>query len=239
VIYFLIPVYNEVLNITELTNNLKVSLPGYNKFFLFVDDCSTDGTTELLAANLSGEKYFVIKKDQNYGPGDSFNRGFEWILQNSKSAEDIIITMEADNTSDIEILSNMFKISGLGFDLVLASVFAQGGGFEKTTLIRKLISFTINVLLRLVFDIRVLTLSSFYRVYSIKLIQAIKDKYVTIVDEKGFICMIEILIKAIKLKSNIIEVPMKLYSTRRKGKSKMKILRTSFGYLKFLFTHKY
>ena len=238
-IYFLIPVFNEALNIEELTFSLKSSLPECEKFFLFVDDSSTDGTIEKINLNLVNEKFFIITKGKNYGPGDSFNRGFDWILNNSESDKDLIVTMEADNTSDIEILATMVKISEFGFDLVLASVYAQGGGFEKTTLLRKLISFTINVFLRLVFDIKVLTLSSFYRVYSMKLIKDIKENYGNIVDEKGFICMIEVLIKAIKLKSKIIEVPMRLHSTRRKGKSKMKLFKTSIGYLKFLITHKY
>ncbi len=52
--------------------------------------------------------------------------------------------------------------------------------------------------------------------------------------ETGFICMLEILIKAIKCDAKIIEVPMVLKSTKRIGKSKMKIVKTSMDYLKFL-----
>jgi dolichol-phosphate mannosyltransferase len=99
-------------------------------------------------------------------------------------------------------------------------------------------SFFANLILRLVFDIKVLTLSSFYRVYKISLIKAIKEKNKDIITETGFISMIEILIKAIKLEAKIIEVPMLLKSENRKGKSKMKIFKTIVSYLKFLFTNK-
>ena len=51
--------------------------------------------------------------------------------------------------------------------------------------------------------------------------------------------MLEILIKSIKAGASIIEVPMQLNSNNRKGKSKMKIYKTSMEYLKFLFREKF
>ena len=140
-IYFLIPVYNEALNVEELTKSLKNTLTDYDKYYLFVDDCSSDNTLDLISANLNGEKFNIIIKEKNQGPGDSFNLGFEWILLHSEKEDDIVVTLEADNTSDLSILSKMIKISEMGFDLVLASVYAQGGGFEQTTFFRKIISF--------------------------------------------------------------------------------------------------
>lgn len=171
----------------------------------------------------------------NHGPGYAFNTGFEWILENSKDPlRDKIITMEADCTSDLTIAETMIRISDIGFDLVLASVYVQGGGFEKTSMMRKFLSFFANMLLRQKFDIRVLTLSSFYRLYSVSLIRKIKDKYGTIIKETGFISMIEFLLKAINVKASIIEVPVKLLSDKRKGDSKMKKMKTSMSYLSFL-----
>ena len=46
--------------------------------------------------------------------------------------------------------------------------------------------------------------------------------------------MLEILIKAIKVNAKILEVPMVLKSENRIGKSKLKILKTTFAYVKFL-----
>ena len=237
-IYFLIPVYNEALNVEELTKSLKNTLTDYDKYYLFVDDCSSDNTLDLISANLNGEKFNIIIKEKNQGPGDSFNLGFEWILLHSEKEDDIVVTLEADNTSDLSILSKMIKISEMGFDLVLASVYAQGGGFEQTTFFRKIISFIINIFLRLIFDIKTLTLSSFYRVYKIQLLKYIKSSYKMIVAEKGFVSMVEVLLKAIRLNSSIIEIPMRLHSTRRKGKSKMKTLKTAVSYIRFLLRKK-
>jgi len=233
-IYILIPVYNESQNINALHENLMSSLTNEENFYIFVDDKSTDNTVEKLRSTFQGKNHHIIEKTKNQGPGHSFNIGFEWIIDHSKNDNDIIITMEADNTSDTGILHDMYTISKLGYDLVLASVYAQGGGFEKTTLFRKIISFMVNMLFRSIYNIKVLTLSSFYRIYHISLIEKIKANYPVIISEKGFICMLEILMKAIKQQAKIIEVPMILKWKNRKGKSKMKIIETTISYLRFL-----
>jgi len=233
-IYFIIPVYNEELNIEELSCNLVTALPGEKKYFVFVDDCSEDKTLDKIKSLFAENALHIITKPLNKGPGDSFNLGFEYLLSQKLLKDDLVITIEADNTSDINILDKMISNSRLGYDLVLASPYAQGGGFEETTIWRRFLSFVANSLLRFVFDVKVLTLSSFYRVYKPDILHRIKAKYDVIIKEPGFICMVEILIKSIRCKAEIIEVPMKLYSGKRKGKSKMKIIKTGISYFKFL-----
>jgi len=237
-IYFLIPVYNEALNLQLLAENLKNSIPSQEKFFVFVDDGSIDNSSTIITKEFYGFDYIILGDGKNHGPGFSFNLGFEWILEHSHDITDKIVTMEADNTSDIELLDKMIIISDLDYDLVLASVYAQGGGFQKTNFFRRFISFIANMVFRSIFNIKILTLSSFYRVYKISLIGEIKSKYINIISESGFISMLEILIKAIKVNAKIIEVPMKLMSANRKGKSGMKIMKNTLSYLRFLFFKK-
>jgi len=217
-----------------LASNILNSIPEYDKYYVFVDDCSTDNSVELIKELFNKHSYHIITKDENKGPGDSFNKGFNYIIDHSKSDDDIIVTMEADNTSDINILQKLISINQLGYELVLASVYAQGGGFEETSLFRKIISNLANLILRYFYNIKVQTLSSFYRVYDIKLLKRIKTKYGNIINENGFISMVELLIKSIKSDATIIEVPMKLYSKKRAGKSKMKVFKTMISYIRFL-----
>ncbi|MBN8703768.1 MAG: glycosyltransferase [Bacteroidetes bacterium] len=237
-IYFLVPVYNEADNIPELANSLHSKLTEYTKFFVFVDDKSTDTTVDVIKQNFPESNLHIITKEQNAGPGDSFNVGFEWILSNSKDATDVVVTLEGDNTSDKNLLPTLVSISQLGFDMVLASPYAQGGGFSKTSFFRKAISFIANMFFRTFFNVKILTLSSFYRLYTVELIRQIKNSNPKIIAEKGFICMLEILLKAIALKARIIEVPMVLHSDVRKGKSKMKIVKTSLEYFKFFIRYR-
>src|SRR5215213_6650481 len=134
-LYFLIPLYNEEENVTLLHKNITLACPGYKKFFLFVDDASSDNTVDTVTRLFNEEKNFhLITKNKNQGPGDSFNAGFEWILAHSSQSEkDLVITLEGDNTSDLGILDTMIILSDKSYSLVLASVYAQGGGFEGTT----------------------------------------------------------------------------------------------------------
>jgi glycosyltransferase involved in cell wall biosynthesis len=238
-IFILIPVFNEEDNIGSLAKNLIEFKKNNNEefFFVFVDDCSSDKTVELINLYFNDLNFTILLKEFNKGPGDSFQTGFEWILEytgHPKSTTDLVITIEADNTSDLDILSVMISLANQKFDLVLASVYAQGGGFEKTGLIRVVLSFLANVFFRAFFDIKVLTLSSFYRVYRLELIQRIKVSNKKLIEEPGFISMLEILLKSIKVNASIIEVPMKLRSSNRIGKSKMKLFKTFASYIHFL-----
>ncbi len=234
-IYFLVPVYNEVDNLEQLCVNLRNVLPDHEKYFVFSDDGSRDGSQQKIQQMLEKEKYVILGDGSNNGPGYAFNTGFEWILQNAHDIEnDIIVTIEADNTSDLKILPIMIKNTEMGFDLVLASVYAQGGGFDKTSFFRRLTSLTANLILRFALDLKVLTLSSFYRVYKVSIIKKIKENNPVIIHETGFICMIEVLLKAVRSKGSVLEVPMVLNSLQRKGKSKMKVFKTMMSYLRFL-----
>jgi dolichol-phosphate mannosyltransferase len=233
-IYFLIPTFNEAENIENLYHTLSLVLTDYSKFYVLCDDGSKDETIAKINGCFKNEQFIILGDGTNRGPGAAFNTGFEWILNHSTEKNDKIITLEADNTSDTSMLAKMLKISETGFDIVLASVYAQGGGFNKTSFIKKLVSTVANIIMRFFFDLRILTISSFYRIYTVEIVRQIKQQYNTIIDEKGFISVIEILIKAVKLKASIIEVPIVLYSQNRKGKSKMKIVKTTFDYLKFI-----
>lgn len=223
----------------QLSVSLTGTLDGHSKYFVFVDDHSTDQTTDAIRKHFVNSGFHIIEKNTNSGPGDSFNRGFEWILTQSADEMDIIVTMEGDNTSDLSILPQMLAISNLGFDLVLASLYAQGGGFSKTSFIRRFLSFWANILFRSIFNVKVLTLSSFYRVYSISLLKKIQSSHTKIISESGFISMLEILLKAIHLDATIIEIPMQLKSDTRTGKSKMKIARNVVDYILFLLRYKF
>ena len=233
-VYFLIPIFNEEQNLNLLSENLRSILPNENKFFVFSDDGSSDGSVEKIHQLFKGLDYAVLGDGINHCPGYAFNVGFEWLLNQSKDNSDIVVTIEADNTSDLNILYPMVCNNRMGFSLVLASVYAQGGGFDKTSFLRKLYSSIANLVLRFIFDIKVQTLSSFYRVYSIALLKRIKERHKVLIAETGFLCMIEILIKAIKSEATILEIPMMLNSAQRKGKSKMKVFKTMLSYIRFV-----
>jgi dolichol-phosphate mannosyltransferase len=77
------------------------------------------------------------------------------------------------------------------------------------------------------------TLSSFYRVYQVSALQAMRQRWGdAFISSAGFECMVEVLYRAAQLKLRVSEVPMLLDGTRRVGKSKMRVLKTSAAYLR-------
>lgn len=234
-IYFLIPTYNEALNIPHLYQALSSIKHPEPITYVFSDDGSTDTTQEQIKHHFKNDSFTLLGDGVNRGPGYAFNVGFEWVLKQNPAKDDLVVTIEADGTSDLSILPAMLSLQKHGFNLVLASVYAQGGGFDKTSWLRKLVSSVANLLFRFLFDLKVLTLSSFYRVYRVELLQKIKSEKEILIQEPGFICMLEILVKAIACEAKIIEVPMILHSQKRIGKSKLKLIKTSLAYFRFLF----
>ena len=236
-IYFIIPAYNEEKNLPLLIKNTKAAMEelGTSYMIYIVNDGSTDKTSDLCKEYSMTVPLREIKFEKNAGVGSAFRRGFEEAFKVVK-AGDMIITKEADNTSDPDILRKMIELIHSGYDVVLASCFAREGGVENSTIDRHILSFGANMLLKISFPIRgVNTYSSFYRAYDAKRVKMAFEAYQgRILEEKGFVCMVELLVKLSRLPLKITEEPMILKCDRREGQSKMRRSNTIIGYLKFI-----
>lgn len=233
-VYFLIPVYNEALNMAELASSLLSVLPGEEKYFVFVDDASTDNTVVQIKKLFPAPRLTILLKEKNAGPGDSFNLGMEWVLENCREEHALLVSLEGDNTSDLAILPQLIASVKLGNDVALASVYLDGGRFEQTSWFKKVVSGIANASIRLAFGLKIHTLSSFYRVYRLGVLRQVKRHYGVLIAETGFVCMVELIVKIVGTGGKVIEIPTVLHSSRRKGSSKMNMLRTTFGYLRFI-----
>ena len=233
-IYFLAPFYNEEEFLEKFINNLAQSATKYfkrNYKIVLVNDGSQDGSLDIVKIFEKKYPIILISYRTNRGVDVAFKLGFKKILVMSKKG-DLIVTLESDNTSDLNILPKMIEKVDKGADVVLASCYAKGGGIYGTGSFRQITSKIANFILYLAFPIKgVKTYSSFYRVYRVgSFRKAWKAYRNNLIAQKGFVCMVEMLIKLSKLPVKIEEVPMILRWEKRRGKSKMKMGKTVFGY---------
>lgn len=234
-----IPAYNEEENIGRLFERLlsQWQAPGPYRILL-VDDGSTDRTAEVAASFHDRLPLTVVSHSPNLGVGQAFRTAFQTALTLGGPG-DTLVMMEADNTSDLGILNDLLACVREGYDLALASCYMPGGEVEGTTWLRLLLSEIANLLLRLAFPIGVSTYSSFYRAYKIEALRRAMLAYGDqLIEEAGFVCAVEVLVKLSRLDMRIAEVPATLRSSERQGVSKMKVLRTINRYLHFIAHHR-
>jgi len=237
VIHVVVPAYNEAADIAGMLEGVRERLDplGLPCRIVVVDDGSTDDTAGI-CRRMSDARFpvEVVTHPRNLGPGAAFRSGFLAVLRRADPL-DLVVTLEADRTSDPRILLRMLhRVWEEGDHIVLASCYLYGGGIRGTRLHRVGLSHLANGLMKTALGLSGLaTLSSFYRVYQVHALRALHDRYGDdFISTRGFECMVEILYRAARMGLRISEVPMVLDGGRRAGKSKMRVLRTSLAYLR-------
>lgn len=230
-ILFVIPAFNEVENLPRLLGDLagRPLLHAAGSRVIVVDDGSEDGTCDLVRAYRGPLSLQLVELGTNQGPGAAFRAGFDAALAGA-SENALIVTLEADTTSDLDALPGMLARAQAGAELVLASVHA-GGRMVNVSPFRRTMSSAAGVLVRLALGLDARTVSSFFRVYRVSILRAGIVRYGDrLIEEPGFACKAELLVKLSSLGARVEEVPVDLDGSLRIGESRMRILPTLRGY---------
>ena len=115
-----IPVLNEKESLPELVRELEHSLSTYSAWeVLFIDDGSSDGSTEWIADLCTKNSNFkLLQFYRNYGKAAALSEGFK------VATGEYIITMDADLQDDPAEIPNLISKLSDGWDLV--------SGWKKT-----------------------------------------------------------------------------------------------------------
>jgi dolichol-phosphate mannosyltransferase len=238
VIWFVIPAYNEAENIPLLFNRLGPVARNLGARVVIVDDGSTDGTPELIRREARGLDCQIVHNSVNGGVGIALNSGIRHVLA-SAGDDDLMVTLEADNTSDLNDLPAMLSRTDAGYDLVLASVYARGGRIIGVSKFRLLASRAVSDTFRVVGGLReIKTLSSLYRVYRVGVLRRAADTYgYLLVREPGFAASVELLLKLYHAGASIAEIPTTNDWRQRKGQSKLRLWPTVIAYFRVAVAH--
>lgn len=235
-----LPAYNEERNIGRLLDKihaLRTEL-GNSLYVIIVNDGSTDSTETVLKDYADRYEYIqYINHPQNMGLGNAMNTLLQYAAQNLDD-EDILITFDADNTHNPNIIPYMIDVlTGKNLDIVIASRFTKGGKEIGLSRIRKIYSRGAMIFCRLIFHINnVRDYSCGYRAYKIGYLKKLIATYGgKVVSSKGFECMVEILAKAGKIGVRAGEYPLVLEYNLKEGQSKMNVKKTIMGYMRLAF----
>jgi dolichol-phosphate mannosyltransferase len=228
---FVIPAFNEAENLPRLIADLEAlpELRSPGSRVVVVDDGSLDDTAAIVTAYDGCLPLELLRLERNMGPGAAFRLGFLHVLADCPD-EAMIVTLEADTTSDLAVLPTMLAKASAGADVVLASVHG-GGEMLNVSILRRILSRCAGYVVRVALKLDARTVSSFFRVYRASALRAAFARYGDgFIQEPGFACKAEILAKLSSLGVSVNEVPVDLDGSKRIGESNMRIAPTLSGY---------
>lgn len=231
------PAYNEEKDLPNWLMSLR-RIKNIGRVIV-VDDGSRDKTVAAAEKFMQKLPLEIISYRPNRGPGYAFRKGLSRAI-NAAGKDDLVATMECDNTSDLGILGKMVKRVNEGFGVCVASYYTTGGGFADVSWWRIAVSEIGNLVIRFGCGIEsVKTFSSFYRVYRPEVLKKLYRKTNGMLFiENGFACMVELLARLVRQGAKVSEVPMILVGSNRKGNSKMKVLPTILGYFRVVLQYR-
>ncbi len=219
-----VPCFNEELILPDLFNTLESverQLGGiYDLRYIFVDDCSTDGTREALERIFGGRpNSTVVHHVQNAGVAAAIQTGIR------AATTEIVCSIDCDCTYDPHTLGQMIPmLEEEGVDLVTASPYHPEGGVRNVPEWRLGLSRGLSAMYRRLLNHKLYTYTSCFRVYRRTPAAAVQ------LTRRGFLGVMEMLAKMDLAGCSIREFPT-LLEVRMIGRSKMKVLRTIWGHL--------
>ena len=203
----LIPCYNEKRTIEEIVNRIN-NLNNLEIEIIIIDDCSNDGTKEILEDKIKAKVSKIIFNEKNHGKGYSINKGIE-IAQGS-----IILIQDADLECNPKEYHKLTKpiIDGYA-DVVYGSRFI--GGDERRILFfwHTVANKVLTLLSNMFTNLNLTDMETCYKVFRKELIKKVDLK------EKGFGFDPEVTAKIAKLKPKIYEVGISYFGrTYEEGK---------------------
>lgn len=231
-----IPVRNERESMPPLLEKFAAAMRGFSRPYriIVVDGVSTDGTPDVVREFADRLPIEVIALPENLGLGGALEQG----LLRAMTQSDVVVTMDGDDSHDPATIHSMLTKLEQGYDLVVASRFEPGGQEVGVASYRKVMSHAASALLRFLFPVgTVKDYSSGFRAYRTDALQLVQRRFGRLVGERGFSCMMELLLKLRVMGVRATEVPLVLRYDLKRSESKMNIGHTIVRYLLVIGKH--
>ncbi len=228
-IYFLMPAYNEETEIGSRLKNIAglMAKKGLSFEIWVVNDGSDDQTVKIVEEVSKEIQVHMIHHERNQGIGIAFLNGLKELVK-MVGDDDIIITLDADNTHNLKTVEFMIKKIDEGYEVIIGSCFTTGGMMIGVPFLRYILSYVSNLAYRTLFHIKgIRTYTGFYRAHTGAAIKTAFEKFGDhLIEVSGFAAMAEMLIKFRQIPLFMTEVPMIIRYDLKGRASKMRVLAT-------------
>lgn len=229
-IWVVLPAYNERPALPALVASLTEHLQDQGRPYtlLVVNDGSTDGTKEWLDQSQGKYRALIpIHQYPNRGLAETLRHGLLFAIKNA-TPDDVIFTMDADDTHPPGLMPRMMRAMQEGNEIVIASRYREGSSVVGLAWHRRVLSYGASWLFRLLFPIRgVRDYTCGYRAYRASVLQnLVKKTGEQFITERGFSCMVDLLLRLRADSPVMTEVPLVLRYDQKQGPSKMQVGQT-------------
>lgn len=238
-IFVFLPAYNEEAALEKLADKFRAAFRSMGEPYriIVLDDGSSDATAAKARALAGEHPLELLRHEVNQGLGQTMIDGLAHVAK-SASDEDVLVTMDCDDTHDPSYVPQAIKKLSEGYDVVILSRYEKGGGEEGLSFIRSFLSRGAGIFLKIFFPIRgVQEYSCGYRVMRTSTLRQafanFGDQFIRL-PHLGFVVTPEILIKLRMMGARIAEIPFTLHYEQKSGVSKNKPFRTILGYFALL-----
>lgn len=239
-VYLGLPAYNErdsIQPLFEKINELAKSFAPQLEVLVYDDGC-TDGTKEAVQKWMGGPLAVTyLDGVVNKGLGTGVNSLLSHFVANA-SENDVLVLMDCDDTHDPQQIPEMLSVlkKSPKTNLIVASRYRRGGFIKGVPYHRILMSVGAAALYKMVHPIwGVRDYTCGYRLYTYPLLKkAIPDPSKSLLKERGFACMVELLLRLKSVGLCAKEIPMRLSYDAKRSASKMDVSGNAFRLLKQL-----
>ena len=135
----MLPAFNEEKNLIEIFKKIeKLTIVRKNIRVVLIDDFSSDNTKKIAKKKYSFKLYY-LRHSRNKGLSITMESGFKKIIKLANS-DDLIVTLDSDNTHPISIIDRMIKEIEKSSDIVIASRFQPGSIVNGVSMWRHFLS---------------------------------------------------------------------------------------------------